>query len=544
MLDEPRLQRLIDAYFDQQLGPDEKRELESMLLGSSKAREIFLDLSEWHGLNRELALRDHSDGMLRALSGAGEETVVSPFRRNLGAGLGIAACVMLAWWFSPMRTQKPGHTATPTTATVPARDDVALLAQAVDVEWEEGGNSFAVGSALPKGELKIRKGTLRLDFYSGARVFLQGPATLDLLSQDLARLENGRLTANVPPPAQGFTILNANLRVVDRGTEFGMNASGKDDCEVHVFKGEVELQGDVPVNKERSLLQGDAVSIKSGKWADIPADRLGFADPATIQNAAARETEIRWNQWRAETEEFRKTPNLLVHFDFENMKANSAIVPNAAAGASAGSNGTVIGCEPTSGRWDQKAALGFAKTSDRVRFRTEGSTRSLTLMAWVRVDSLPENHNSLLSMSPGQIGEIHWKLDKSGSLLLGIRATRNPTIRGWERLVSPPVVTPKDFGRWMKFMTVIDGEKGIMTHYVNDREVASAPMVHQFMITLGMANLGNFDSGHPQDSGNTMVRSFNGRFDEFSMVTRAMTWKEMNPHGTESMPVLKKAEGK
>ena len=34
------------------------------------------------------------------------------------------------------------------------------------------------------------------------------------------------------------------------------------------------------------------------------------------------------------------------------------------------------------------------------------SSPSLTLMAWVRVDSLPLDHNSLLSMAPDKIGEI------------------------------------------------------------------------------------------------------------------------------------------
>lgn len=550
MLDETRLQRLIDAYFDQELAGDEKRELECMLLASAKARETFLDQAEWHGLTRELALRNQMEELMGGAS-APEPKVrpmnVIPFVRKHWLSAGFAACLALTWGFHfyPFKSASP-H-AVPVVTQTAAREEVALLVQAVDVKWAEGSQSFAAGSALPKGWLRIERGTLRLDFYSGARVFLEGPASLDLLSQDLARLEKGKLTANVPPPAQGFTILNDNLRVVDRGTEFGMTANGTDDCEVHVFKGEVELQGDIPAAgipdaKGRSLFQGSAVSIRNGKWEAMSANPNSFADPATIQQAAVRQTEISWNKWLSDSESFHATPGLLVHFDFEDLKPNSQLIANRATGAGDGTNGTVIGCEQTTGRWDRKAALGFAKTSDRVRFRTEGTTTSLTLMAWVRVDSLPEEHNSLLSMAPGQIGEIHWKLDKFGSLLLGIRATHEPTIVAWERLVSPPVVTAKDFGRWMKFTTVIDGEARIMKHYVNDREVASAPIKHSFLINLGMANIGNFDSGLPPEAGNTYVRNFNGRFDEFAMISRALTPEEINRFSAPIAPAFKRDE--
>lgn len=526
MLDESRLLRLINAYFDQELDAEEKRELESMLLGSAKAREIFIDQSQWHGLHREVALRELAEGMLEKLPENGGEKVLFPFKKPLWTSLGIAACLMLALWLKPVHNHKSQSIAK-TGAAHPTREDVALLAQAVDVEWEDGGNSYGVGSALPKGPLKIRKGTLRLDFYSGARVFLEGPATLDLMSQDLARLENGRLTANVPPPAQGFTILNANLRVVDRGTEFGMSVKGTDNCEVHVFKGEVVLQSDVPANKDRSLLQGDGVSIRDGKWATISADRNSFADPATVLRAAARETDARWESWRTSSRAFSETPGMLVHFDFEDMEPSSSLVTNRAKGASPSSNGTVIGCDHTVGRWAKKSALGFAKTSDRVRFRAEGTTPSLTMIAWVRVDSLPLNHNALLSMSPGRIGEIHWKLDQSGRLLLGIRATNEPTIKAWERLVSPPIITEQNSGSWIRLATVIDGEKGVMTHYVDGREVASAPMSHQVMIQLGMANIGNFDSGLPSEKDQSPVRNFNGRFDEFALISRALSKEEL-----------------
>ncbi len=521
MFDETRLERLIAAYFDQQLQAEEKRELEAMLLGSSRARGIFLEHAEWHGLAREWALRENSPGLMDDVP-PGDVKKIVRFPRGLWLGAGLAACLALAWSLFHFRDDTPGHDIAGHEADT-AREDVAMLGQAIDVVWEDDGASFAAGSALPKGWLKIREGTLRLDFYSGARVFLQGPASLELISQDLARLEQGKLTASVPPPAEGFTVLSADLRVVDRGTEFGMSVSGPGDCEVHVFDGEVELQGEVPEAAARALYQGDALSIREGRATAFPADRGSFTDPATLFEAAAREMEARRQAWRESSEAFRSMPDLLVYFDFEDLKSGASIVPNRALGAEPDSFGTVIGCDRLSGRWAEKAAFGFARTSDRIRFRASGTTPSLTMMAWVRVDSLPLDHNALLSMAPYQVGEIHWKIDQSGRLLLGLRAETVQDFDSWERLESPGIVTELDFGRWMHLATTIDGEAGVMRHFVNGWEVASGNIVRPTPIRLGMANLGNFDATIQTG----FVRNFNGRIDEFAMIARALDAEEI-----------------
>lgn len=516
MFDEARLERLIAAYLDQQLTGEERRELEEMLLASSKARELFLDRVEWHGLLREQALQDHAN-LLTSRPKPSRKTV--PFRRRAWLAAAIAACVALGWWKLP----RAGKDNPPSAMhdTVATHDRVALLAQAIDVTWEDGDKSFSVGSALPKGWLKISSGTLRLDFYSGARVILEGPASIELLSPDLARLGKGKLTARVPPPAEGFTVMSSDLRVVDRGTEFGMNVSGDNECEVHVFDGEVELQGTLPPAADTALYEGDAVSIREGKWTPFPANRASFADPAKVLAAAARETEAQWVAWRESSQALRNMPELKVYFDFEGLHPGESLLPNKAAGANEDSNGTVIGCDPLPGRWAKKGALGFAKTSDRVRFRTSGTTTALTMFARVRVDSLPQNHNHLLSIAPDKLGEVHWKIDQTGRLVLGVRAEAERSYDAWERLRSPRIVTEQDFGRWIELATVVDCSQGVMKHFVNGKRVASAPMQRRPAIQLGLANLGNFDPSAPEfETG--IVRSFNGRIEEFALFARAL----------------------
>jgi len=520
MFDEARLERLVSAYFDQELTVEEKCELEAMLLSSSKARQLFLDRSELHGLLREQAMQAGGANLLNEV--AREEKKVVPFARRAWIAAGLAACVAFGWWLLPSGKQAAdGGIA----KTEESHNEVALLDRAIDVEWD--GPSFAPGAALPKGLIKIRKGTLQLDFYSGARVVLEGPASLELLSPDLARLDSGKLTAKVPPPAEGFTVMNANLRVVDRGTEFGMSVTGANDCEVHVFNGEVELQGDVPESTARELFEGHAVAIRQGKSEAIAANRESFVDPSRLLQAAARENEAQWEKWRTTSQAFRATPDLRIHFDFEDLDPAAMLLRNRAAGADEDSHGTIIGCDILAGRWDKKGALGFAKTSDRVRFRAEGSAPSVTLMAWVRVDSLPLEHNALLSMAPEKIGEVHWKIDQAGRLLLGLRSSGEFAYTSWERLESPPVVTPKEFGRWMHLATVIDSESGTMKHFVNGSEVASGQMKRRVPVQLGLANLGNFDASSPASPTSGLVRAFNGRIDEFALLTRALAAEEI-----------------
>ena len=127
MFDEARLERLIAAYLDQQLTGEERRELEEMLLASSKARELFLDRVEWHGLLREQALQDHAN-LLTIRPKPSRKTV--PFRRRAWLAAAIAACVALGWWKLP----RAGKDSPPSAmhGPVAAHDRVALLAQAIE----------------------------------------------------------------------------------------------------------------------------------------------------------------------------------------------------------------------------------------------------------------------------------------------------------------------------------------------------------------------------------------------------------------------------
>lgn len=543
MIDETRLELLINAYFDRTLDPTGKSELEHMLLASARAREIFNDRAKWHGLTREWALRSHT-AQFSALGEPAAAVPASrsrriirfPFHRRTVIGWAAAAVVALTWLivrFSENPSSKETVVVVDEEQVIQRTRgprEVAMLAEAADVQWSKGSPAPTVGSALPRGWLRFDSGMLRLDFYSGAHVVLEGPAAIELLAPDEARLERGKLTARVTPPAIGFTVHNDAVKVVDRGTEFGMNAAGPGLCEIHVFEGEVALFGGILKTGEKLLFGGDGISIASGKWNPIRSNRGSFVDPGVLRDAVLRLTQAQWDRWKTFREKFRSTQDLKVYFDFQKFDPYTQSLPNNSVAAGKFGPGTVIGCEPCPGRWPQKTALGFAKTSDRVRFLSEGSSPAITLMAWVRVDSLPQDHNALLSMSPDRKGEVHWKIDNAGRILIGVRAEPRIGKDAWERLASPPVVGAREFGHWMHLATVVNSADLTMRHYVNGREVASGTMSRPAEIQFGMADIGNYGSRNETTriaDGIREIRNFSGRIDEFAMLARALSPEEI-----------------
>jgi hypothetical protein len=95
--------------------------------------------------------------------------------------------------------------------------------------------------------LRLERGLAEIDFERGARVILQGPAALELVSNNRAKLHFGSVAVRVPPTARGFVMETARGEIVDLGTEFGLSVDKSGNSEVQVFEGEIEA---APVGAE------------------------------------------------------------------------------------------------------------------------------------------------------------------------------------------------------------------------------------------------------------------------------------------------------
>ena len=125
---------------------------------------------------------------------------------------------------------RPSGSVTPT---------LVRLEEAVGVKGLEPAEA-KVGTWCRTSELKLVSGQIRFRLASKAEVTLLGPAEVALRDGMTVILTSGRMLANVPPSASGFTVYVPGLLVRDLGTVFGaMTLGGVSD--VFVFKGRVQV---------------------------------------------------------------------------------------------------------------------------------------------------------------------------------------------------------------------------------------------------------------------------------------------------------------
>ncbi|HBO42974.1 MAG TPA: hypothetical protein DD670_03375, partial [Planctomycetaceae bacterium] len=105
------------------------------------------------------------------------------------------------------------------------RGPVAVITRLSDCIGELGDNRvpLVAGTPLFEGQrLTVQKGLVEMKFVGGASAILEAPTTLEVRDRNSAYLHAGRLSANVPPAASGFTVTTPLVIVTDLGTEFGI----------------------------------------------------------------------------------------------------------------------------------------------------------------------------------------------------------------------------------------------------------------------------------------------------------------------------------
>lgn len=166
-----------------------------------------------------------------------------------------AACLLLAvlaGWLLRKERQSSGRELA-----------IAWLVNAQNCKWSEGEPA---GDMQAGKVLTLERGLAEVRFQCGARVVLEGPARLELLSGKSARLMCGKLTARVAAPATGFEVVSPQGKVIDLGTEFGIAVSEAGATEVYVFEGKVEAHAtDNGKTAPVSLTQNQAARIVAGQ---------------------------------------------------------------------------------------------------------------------------------------------------------------------------------------------------------------------------------------------------------------------------------------
>jgi hypothetical protein len=522
----PELENLIQRFIDGTATPAEAAELSCQIESSQSARNAYLDLADIHAalasdetLHPPVVTRPKPQ--LRPLPPTRRRPVVKARRPSVTSWFPAAAVLLVSAVILYTRISRP---TSPPHAAAPA--GVAVLAAAADAVWSDP--SPAAGGTLAPGLLKLESGMAAIEFTSGARLLLEGPAELELVSTMEADFRGGKLRANVPPPAHGFSITTPSTRVVDLGTTFGLAVHPDGSSLIKVMQGKVELRRGGNVHP---LETDDAAAVDAaGTTATVRIPAEAFPSEENFIERIATGAHHSTARWQAAASALSKDPATLLCYNFQESTPSSRSVRNQIAQAPVESHGTLVGTGWTQGRWPGKRAIEFNGRSDRLLFKLSGTSPAATCLAWLRVDSLPNLYNILLMPDTSRKSALQWMLQQSGDVRLTLtnHLAHPATSKGWEPPVKASAISNLDLGRWVFLATTYDSTTGEVTHYRDGRAIGTGTLPLGLPVAFNSYSFGNWAESTAQDAVTAdSFRNFVGCLDELAILSRALSPAEI-----------------
>lgn len=515
------LHRLFVAKADDSITPEDHEKLSAILKESAEARAQWFAFQDAEAGLLAWAQREASrrSEPVEVMAEVGKHRVTSGgwgklrYIAALAAGVVIGAVTWAVW---PEATEtaalgNPGVVGRGEATT----SSVAVLSRGVNMEWDEAFAVPAVNAPLSPGLLRLKSGVAEIEFFQGARLCVEGPAEIKLVSAGEAFCQYGRFSAHVPPQAKGFRVGTPKGDVVDLGTDFGLDLRG-DKPELHVFKGEVELHR--PQTPMQKISGGNAALL--GQPADatpLEANASAFDFSRELDALISASQGQAFEKWKSAGVMWNDDPDLRLRFDFQEGEGARSL-HNVATHGQEIAAGSVVGCTWTEGRWPGKHALQFRSLSDRVRVSLPGEYKQVTAAAWVQLHSLNIRQSSLCMSQGLASGYMHWQILHDGSLCLGVGVQSNPIV--WADYISPVVFTPERFGQWVHLAVVYDLPGGEVRFYANGLRISRHPIQKPMVLTPAIVEIGNWTPS--LEKRQQPVRNFVGCMDDFSLVARAL----------------------
>ncbi|MCE9630447.1 MAG: FecR domain-containing protein [Planctomycetia bacterium] len=483
--------QLIDALLDDALesaiegSPLDTADLLARLERDSTVCDYLVERAVLHaGLRHSLRRRSLASW---AIAGAQADAAITRRRsRTSIAWLAVAACLAVAFggwqiWSRPYATVTMGI----------------------------GTTGLATGQNVRNEMHDLAAGVLELETRRGVQIVIEAPAAFQFETPQRLRLTDGRIAADVPARAKGFTVVTPTGEAIDLGTRFAVDVPASGAAEVHVFDGEVIARGGA--HTTTNLRDGEAFSLATNAARELRT--AAFIRGGEVAELAAAFAAGQDRSSRAAIQRLRDDQSLIAVIDFEGDESASVDRP-----ASPGQYRVV------QGRWPGSQAADFTNVGDHLPLDVGGDTDwpQLTVAAWVRLDRLGEPYQSLYhtdgwtKQNPGQ---VHWMIVDSGVMRLALP--------GWK--LGPGAVEQHGHpesrtsvlgteGRWMHLAFVYDSTEQTARCYVDGRPDGETPLVDAPPARLGPARIGNW---------NRQDRKLSGRIDELVFVGRALSADEI-----------------
>jgi hypothetical protein len=478
------IEDIIRKYQEGTASEQEIADFRSLLSDDEEARRIY------HESNQLTFLLESIE-----TTSAPQKTI--PFQAITRWTAGIAAALALGIWIifhQPATQDQPSSDSPPWLAT---------LSSSHKAVWED---PVETGTQFQKEHLSLQSGIAELTFENEARIVLEGPCELKIIDANTVELTSGKLWSHCPPSAHGFEVLTpGENRVVDLGTEFGVEVDSKGQVDVHVFDGEVELHQD---DQERwSLEAGAAMKLTPGEdpfASEADFDR--FTDEAKLQQ----------ERWQDHREAMLARDDLHLYYDFTAPSFLDDTLKNHVATIG---NGRITGAVRVNGRIPGKSALLFEKSYDAITLdlRELSAGKGLTIGMWIKPTSFAKSSMALLNSDGFEPGNIHFQIHDDGRLM--------SALAGEARYSSPRNTIKTDL--W-QFVTVSwDFETHSARLFVNGQALESARSEFANATEdpapyLGICHIGKWDKptyGHQ--------RNFVGRVGEVMIFSTALEESEV-----------------
>ncbi|MEM9158162.1 MAG: LamG-like jellyroll fold domain-containing protein [Verrucomicrobiota bacterium] len=414
----------------------------------------------------------------------------------------------------------------------------AVVHGTVGVEISDG-KAIRSGDVLGADTVALEKGSVRIDFFSGAQIYLEGPAELEVRSAWEAELRSGKMRANVPPAARGFIVESNGRRIVDLGTEFGVDTNAEE-VKVEVFSGKIELE-------DRELVKGEAVSLtRDGKTTPIGSSIESFSSLFSIASGLSDSTKASFRNWLKYSDELSRDSRLIGYYPFkEKIAGNEYWVPSGIFPEDGELDGAAVLAEWVDGRWGSlKGAMEFRRPGARVRVNIPGEFSAFTFACWARIDSLDRRYNALFLADSFQQGEPHWQIRNDGVLMIGILvdddrpknaqmldASRQNYRGPWanRNYFSPSIWDMSMSGQWLHLASVYDPANRRVAHYVEGEMVSEHYIEDDYFVEtlkIGNGEIGNWGQPFRKDP-EFAIRNLNGRIGELAIFDAALTGAEI-----------------
>ena len=400
----------------------------------------------------------------------------------------------------------------------------AVVTGQAGVEWENSDDIADYG-LLPPGSHSLKAGLVQLELFSGVHVVIEGEAEFEILSPMEMRLKSGKMRASVPEPAHGFIVHTPNGEIVDLGTEFALDAS-EEGSELHVIDGEIEWH---PDNAEMTLMeQGDALAWKDQQRSTPTTQASDFVGIAEFGNRLSASQEQRFRTWQTSLEKLRRDERLIANFDMDAAAAPARQIPSYSSLSSAGA---VVAAKEVVDRWGHSSgAYDFSRTGSRLRVNVPGSHGSITFAAWVKINSLDREFNSLFLTEGHDKGEPHWQILSDGRMFFSVK--KRDTFDDKHIFYSDSIWDPSKSGQWMHLATTYDLEANVVSHYVDGQRVARQDIPASYRVTdvrIGAASIGNWSEppAYCKSDPSFAIRNLNGSIDDFFLFSGALSAVEI-----------------